>query len=149
MAVLDRHALVMAIWSPFVFVATILFHYGFASNEPLGILVAFVALLAGFIGHIIVNAATGTIFTSREVALGLVTYAAGLVAFGIAALTTPGIDSEMLLALSLGFLAIFAAATFYLIAHFGGRRAFEAFDVVSDFRAGNEPPPSLREEGPP
>jgi hypothetical protein len=51
-----------------------------------------------------------------------------------------------LVAMSVGFLALFAAVLFYMITHFGVRRVFDAFDVISDFRPGVERGGANREE---
>ena len=132
---LDRHALVMAIWLAFGFVAIVLFHYGSGTGGMTFTLAAFGVVLATFVGHIIVNAVYGTTFTSRELGLGLIFYAGGVVACGLAALFVPGFGARNFLPLSLGFGAIFVGVTFYMITHFGVRRVFDAFDVIRDFRA--------------
>jgi hypothetical protein len=136
---LDRHALVMAIWLAFGFVAIVLFHYGTGAGGLPFILAAFGVILAAFVGHIIVNAVYATTFTARELALGLVFYAGALVACGLAALFVPGFGARNFLPLSLGFGAIFVGVTFYMITHFGLRRVFDAFDVIRDFRAEGGP----------
>jgi hypothetical protein len=133
--ILDRHALVMAVWLSFGLVSITLLNYGVGAGGTPFILLAFAAIFAAFIGHVIVNAVYHTTFTPRELALGLVVYATGLVAFGAAMLLAPGFGARHFLAISGGFIAIFAAVLFYMITHFGVRRVFNAFDVVSDFRA--------------
>lgn len=131
---LDRHALVMAEWLAAGSVAAVLFHHGLGRGGALSILLAFAAVLAGFAGHIVINAVYRTTFTRRELALGLVTYAAGLLAFGAGVLVSPGVGRHFVL-ISLGFLAVFAAVLFYMITYFGVRGAFEGFDVIRDFTA--------------
>lgn len=135
---LDRHALAMAIWLSLGLVAAALFSYGFGAGGELSILLAFAALIAAIAGHVIVNAFYRTTFTARELALGLVLYAAGLVAFGLAVILGRRFADQHLVAMSVGFLALFAAVLFYMITHFGVRWVFEAFDVISDFRPGEE-----------
>ncbi|HWA41616.1 MAG TPA: hypothetical protein VHA10_00275 [Hypericibacter adhaerens] len=130
---LDRHALVMAIWLALGLVAVMLFDYGSDGGGWIATLSAFGAVLAAFIGHIIVNAVYDTGFSRRELALGLVIYAGALVACGLAALLVPGFGTRNFLPLSLGFGGLFAAVVFYMITHFGVRRSFEAFDVIGDF----------------
>lgn len=132
---LDRHALVMAIWLAFGLVAATLFSYGAGLGGWPFILAAFAALFAAFVGHVIVNAVYRTTFTARELGLGLVLYAAALLGFVIAALfSVPFVEKEFA-SISLGFLALSAVVVFYMITHFGVRRAFDAFDVIRDFRA--------------
>ena len=131
---LDRHALVMTVWLSFGFVAAALFGYGFGAGGALFLFAAFAVVLAAFIGHVIVNAVYGGTFTARELALGLVLYAAALLAFGLATLLSPEFRSRSFLPVSLGLVAVSAAVVFYMITHFGVRRAFEAFDVIREFR---------------
>jgi hypothetical protein len=131
---LDRHALVMAMWLAFGLVALTLFDHGFGSGGAPFILAAFGAILAAFIGHVVVNVVYRTTFTPRELALGLVLYAAGLVAFGLATLFAPGFAARNFVPLSLGFVAVSVSVVFYMVTHFGARRVFDAFDVIRDFR---------------
>ena len=132
---LDRHALVMAVWLALGFVAFALLDYGFGAGGAPYIAAAFSVVLAAFAGHVIINAVYATIFTRRELALGLVLYAADLMAFAVAALLMPEFAARNFLPLSLGFVAVAAAVIIYMIIGFGLRRSFEAFDVVSDFRS--------------
>ncbi|MGH6937941.1 hypothetical protein [Hypericibacter sp.] len=141
---LDRHALVMAIWLAFVFVAVVLFHYGSGAGGWIYTLAAFGVILVAFIGHVIVNAVYETTFTSRELGLGLIFYAGSVMACGLAALFVPGFGLRNVLPLSLGFGAIFVGVIFYMITHFGVRRVFEGFDVIRDFRADGGGAPQAR-----
>jgi hypothetical protein len=132
---LDRHALVMAVWLAGGLVAATLFHYGLGAASPAFLLAAFGMVLAAFAGHVIVNVVYGTAFTPRELALGLVLYAAALVGFVLATLVSPDFTTLAFWPGSGGFLAIFAAVIFYMVTTTGVRGAFEAFDVVRSFRA--------------
>jgi hypothetical protein len=129
---LDRHALVMAIWPAFGLIAAALVSYGFRADRAEFILAGFLAVIGGFISHVIVNAALGTGFTRKELGLGLVLYAAALLLFGLGTLFSPEIRGHFLM-VSLGFVGTFIAAVFYLITHFGVRQAFTAFDTIRDF----------------
>ncbi len=131
---LDRHALVMAVWLPLGFVAFALFGHGYRVLDGWLVGGAFAALLIGFTGHVIVNAVYRTLFTARELALGLVAYVAALLAFLLSLLFGAEEASALLLPIGLGFLVLAAAVAFYLVTHLGLRRAFEAFDVIRDFR---------------
>jgi hypothetical protein len=131
---LDRHALVMAVWLALGFVAAMLFGHGFRTGGNYFTIAGFIAIVAGFIGHIIVNAVYATRFSPRELALGLVIYAAALVAFGLATLLAPGFAAKNFLTLSLGLVAVGMVVVFYMITHFGLRGVFDAFDVIGDFR---------------
>jgi hypothetical protein len=131
---LDRHVLVLVIWLSLGFVAVALFDFGLGAGGTAYILAGYAAIVVAFVGHVIVNAIYGTTFTRRELALGLILYAAALVAFGLAVLLSPGFGLPSFLAMSLGLLAVGAAVIFYMVTHFGVRRVFTAFDVVRDFR---------------
>ena len=130
---LDRHALVMAVWLPFVLVAATAFHYGFAAGEWRFVSAGFVILIVAFDGHVIVNVTLGTRFTVREVALGLVVYGTGVLAFGFAMLS-PVFRSEFALPVSLGLLGMAAAIVITMILWLGLRGAFESFDVIRRFK---------------
>ena len=143
LATLDRHALVTTVWLPFGLASLTLLHFGLASGSAAFILLGFAALLAGFIGHVIVNAATKSDFTLRERATGLVAYLAGLVGFGAAILASPEFRDAAFVPMSLGFLLLFGAVVFYMVTRYGARGAFQSFDVIRSFRA--EPD---REAGP-
>lgn len=135
---LDRHALVTAVWLALGFVAAILLDYGFGAGGMPAIAVAFIVVLAAFVGHVIINVVYATGFTQRELALGLVLYAGALVALALASLLLPDFAARNFLPLGLGLLAVAAAVIIYMIIRFGLRRSFDAFDVISDFRAGAE-----------
>jgi hypothetical protein len=135
LAVLDRHALVMAVWLPAGFVAAVLLVRGWLVVQPFALAGGFAVVVAGFVGHVIVNAATGTRFTPREVALGLVLYSGGLLVFLLASLFGATSARALFVVLTLGFLGVAASVIFYMVTHFGVRGAFEAFDVIRDFRA--------------
>ena len=141
---LDRHALVMSIWLALGFIAIALFSYGFGAGGTPFIAAAFAVILIGFIGHVIVNAVYATTFTPGELALGLVLYAAALVAFGLATLLAPGFGARGFVPTSLGLVAVSAAVIVYMVIHFGVRRSFNAFDVVRQFRPGGKPVERLR-----
>jgi uncharacterized protein YacL len=146
MEFLDRHALVVAIWSAAGFLAVVLFKYGLSADSSPAILAAFGVIFAAFIGHVITNAVVGLDFTTRELALGLVVYAGGLIVFLLSVLFSVRAASEHFVAISIGLLAVFVTVAFYLIAHFGLRRAFRAFDVVRDFSAASSTSDKWREE---
>ena len=130
---LDRHALVMAIWTPAVFASAALLHRGILSDGLWWIAAGFCALLIAFAGHVIANVVLKTGFTQGETALGMVVFAAALGALLLSALAGPdGITAEVYLALGLGFAALVIAVVFYLVIAHGPRRAFEQFDVIRD-----------------
>lgn len=131
---LDRHALVLAVWLPLMLVAAALFHYGIGPGGWPFMAAAFAVVIAAFVGHVIVNVTLGTLFTPKEVALGLIVYGAGLLAFGFAMLLSPSFRSAAALAVSVGFLGTAAVVIFTMITWLGVRGAFNAFDVIRRFR---------------
>lgn len=133
---LERHALVTTIWLASGLIAGSLLHYGYLTGRAVFELAGFGALAVGFIGHVIVDAVLGTNFRPREVALGLVAYAASLLAFGLAVLTDDGLSNTSVLATSAGFISLFVIVVFYMAVSLGVRRAFDSFDVIREFRAG-------------
>jgi hypothetical protein len=132
---LDRHALVTALWLALGFVAIILFDQGFGGGSTWALAGGFGVVLAAFIGHVIVNAVCETGFTPRELALGLVVFGAGLIAFVLAVLAVPGFGERFFAVMSLGFVVLFVVVVFYMVTHYGVRRVFDAFDVIRDFRS--------------
>ncbi len=131
---LDRHALVMSIWLAAGFVAVALFVHGCSELASLPVIGGFTAVLAGFIGHVIINVVGGTTFTVREVALGLVVYGVALLWFMLALLFGSESVEALFFPLILGFISLPVAVIFYMVVHFGVRGAFDAFDVIRDFR---------------
>jgi hypothetical protein len=135
MQALDRHALVVTIWGTTALIAGTLFHYGLGDGGFIFMLAAFAAVIGAFIGHVIVSIALRVDFTARELALGLVLYATALIAFGAAVIISPAFATRAFLPGSVGFLAVFAAFVFYVIANLGVGGAFAAFDAIRSFSA--------------
>lgn len=129
---LDRHGLVMAVWLAAGFLALALFHYGFGGAGPLWVAAGFGAILAGFAAHVIVNAVLRTGFSAAEVALALVLFLAGTLAFGMATLFSEGFAQRNFLVVVGGMAALVAAVIFYMVTRAGVRGAFEAFDIIRD-----------------
>lgn len=137
---LDRHALVVAVWLAAGAVALVLFHMGFGAGGVVWLAGGFAALLAGYAGHVIVNAVLGTRFTPREVALGLVVMLAAFVALVLATLLVDGFADRFFLPVTGGLASLVAAVVLAMLIRHGPRRAFEVFDVVRD---NNRRPASL------
>lgn len=133
LARLDRHALVMTIWTPFGAVAVTLLHRGLVAGDGWWIAAGVAAILIAFAGHVIANAVTGTRFTQGEVALAGVAYAASLAAFLVSALvlSAEALDG-ILMPAGLGLGALLLAVVLYMVIHFGARAAFARFDVIRD-----------------
>ena len=139
---LDRHALVMAIWTPSAFAAATLLHMGLAmGGGGWWIAAGFAVIHAAFVGHIIVNAVLGTSFTTGETALGMAAFAAALVVLLVSALFgSPGTDARVFLPVGLGLASLVVAVVLYLVIAFGPRGAFRRFDIIRD----NNPRPASR-----
>ncbi|GAB5469361.1 MAG: hypothetical protein Kilf2KO_23910 [Rhodospirillales bacterium] len=136
---LDRHLLVLSLWLPLGFVLLALFSQGLGLANGWLVAGAFATLLVGFVGHVIVNAVYKTFFSSRELALGLVVYVVALLGFLIALLFGSEQVGALFPVIGLGFLATAMTVIAYLVIHLGVRPAFEAFDVISDFRRRRNP----------
>ncbi len=132
LARLDRHALVMTLWLSAGLVAALLFHRGFAGAGPWWVAGGFAAVLAGFAGHVVVNAALGTGFTPRETGVGMVLYLAALNGFAAAVLLFEGFYDTHFLTVAAGMCSLAAAAVFTMVTRHGARGAFEKFDIVRD-----------------
>lgn len=131
---LNRHALVMALWTPAAFVAAVLLNHGMSTGtSSWWIAAGFAAIAVGFVGHVIVNAVLGTRFTAGETALGATVFAAALAATLLAALVGPdGFGARFLLPVGAGLAGLLATVLIYMVIAFGPRRAFEKFDVIRD-----------------
>ena len=129
---LNRHALVLAVWLPAGFVALGLLHYGFGTGGAWWVAAGFMAVLAGFAAHVIVNAVLGTSFTARETGLGMVLYATGMVALVLAVLLVDGFAARFFLPVAGGMITLLLAAVFYMLIRFGSRAAFDKFDIIRD-----------------
>ena len=129
---LDRHALVLAVWLPAGLAALGLLAHGFASGGAWWVAGGFAALIAGFAGHVVVNAALGTWFNPREVGLALVLTALGLVASVLAVLLVEGFAAGFFLPVAGGFATLAAVVVFTMLTRSGARGAFAQFDVVRD-----------------
>jgi hypothetical protein len=132
-AKLDRHALVMALWFGFAFLAVTLFKLGIAHESWWALGLGFASVLAGFIGHVLVHVVFGTRFTQGEVALGLSIFAICLLWFGLAVLFYPQYRFSLFLPISLGLAALTGAVIFTMITWLGLRGAFESFDIIRRF----------------
>lgn len=130
---LDRHALVMAVWTPLIFVTVALLQKGVSDGGSWWIAAGFVVLLIAFVSHIIINAATRTVFTPGETALGMFGFAVGMAVLLLGALFgQPGFAEGILLPVGLGMVSLVVAVVAYLVIAHGPRRAFERFDVIRD-----------------
>lgn len=137
----DRHALVMAIWTPSAFVAAALLHKGLLSGGGWWFFAGFSAIITAFVAHIIANAVLEAGFTAGERALGMVAFAAALVSFLLSIVLGPAeLRTRIFLPVGLGLMSLVAAVVAYLVIAFGARAAFERFDVIRD----NNPRPASR-----
>lgn len=134
----------MSIWLPAGLAAAALIHIGLARDGWAFILSGFAAILAGFVGHLLVNVTHQAGFSPRELGLGLVLYVVALVAFGLAVLLEPGFSTRAGVPMAIGFLSLFAAVVFTMLTTAGTRGAFSAFDVIKSFRLPERPPTRRR-----
>lgn len=147
-AALDRHALVMTIWLPAGLVAASLLHLGLGQGRAGFILAGFLAIVAGFVGHVLVNFVYASGFSPRERGLGLALYLLALVAFGFALLLKPGFAAQAFAPMAGGFLVLFAVVVFTMLTGLGVRGAFESFDVIRSFRTVTPPAMRGRDDAP-
>lgn len=130
---LDRHALVTALWLGFAFLAVTLLKLGIEHANLWALSLGFASVLVGFIAHVLVNIVFRTLFTPREVALGLFVFAICLLWFGLAVIFYPQHRISLFLPIALGFLALTTAVIFTMITWLGVRGAFDSFDIIRRF----------------
>ncbi len=128
---LNRHALVVAVWSSLIFVAAIPLQIGIVTYSPVWIAVAFITILLGFICHIVINAAMETEFTRAETALGAVSFSFAVLSFSISCLVFETENlKRLILPMSAGFSSLIGAVIIYLLIMYGPRKSLEKFDVI-------------------
>lgn len=130
---LDRHALVTALWLGFAFLAVTLLKLGIEHANLWALSLGFASVLVGFIAHVLVNIVFRTLFTPREVALGLFVFAICLLWFGLAVIFYPQHRISLFLPIALGFVALTTAVIFTMITWLGVRGAFDSFDIIRRF----------------
>ena len=128
---LNRHALVVAIWSPLIFVAAIALQIGISRCSSVWIAAAFTTILFGFVCHIIVNAALKTEFTKGETALGALIFTFAVMFFAASHVVfESGNLRHLLLPMSAGFSSLIGAVIIYLLIMYGPRKSLEKFDII-------------------
>ena len=128
---LNRHALVVAVWSSLIFVAAIALQIGIVMFSPVWIAAAFIIILLGFVCHIVVNAALRTEFTKGETALGAVSFSFAVIFFAVSCLVFESENlKRLILPMSAGFFSLIGAVIIYLLIMYGPRKSLEKFDVV-------------------
>ena len=130
---LDRHALVTALWLGFAFLAVTLLKLGIEHANLWALSLGFASVLVGFIAHVLVNIVFRTLFTPREVALGLFVFAICLLWFGLAVIFYPQHRISLFLPIALGFVALTTVMIFTMITWLGVRGAFDSFDIIRRF----------------
>lgn len=128
---LDRHALVMALWTPLGFITAVLMYHGITGAGAWWTAAGFVAILAGFGGHVIVNVVLKTDFTPAETALALVAFAVAMIALLLGVLMAPAETGlRLLVSIGPGLVALVVAVVAYMVIAYGPRAAFDKFDVA-------------------
>lgn len=128
---LNRHALVMAIWSPTIFVAAVLFHAGYLSQSDWWFAAAFAALIIAFCGHLIINVILQSGFTAGETALGGTLLAVSTLVFFVTMLVAPDdLVTRLQLPVGIGLGVLVTVVMVSMLISFGPRRAFEKFDIA-------------------
>jgi len=130
---LDRHAFVMALWLGFAFVAVTLLKLGIEHVNLWALSLGFASVLIGFIAPVLVNIVFKTLFTQKEVVLGLSVFAICLLWFGLAVFFCPQYRMTLFLPIALGFVVLTSAVIFTMITWLGVRGAFESFDIIRRF----------------
>ncbi|MAI59343.1 MAG: hypothetical protein CML56_10305 [Rhodobacteraceae bacterium] len=133
---LNRHALVVAIWSPLIFVAAIALQIGIKFYNLTWIAAAFAIILIGFVCHLIVNAVLETEFTKGETALAAVCFTFVVIVFAAAGFISNNENVYLLiLPMAVGFSSLIGAIIIYLLIMYGPRKSLEKFDVIRNNNA--------------
>ena len=128
----------MTLWVPLGLVSTVLFDHGFATAESWWVAGGFVVILVGYAGHVIINAALGSGFTTREAGVGMTLFLAALIAFAGAMILVDGFYQSHFLTLALGMMGLVVIVALAMVTRHGPRVAFAKFDIIRD----NNPRPS-------
>jgi len=128
---LNRHALVVAIWFPVIFVAAIALQIGVKFFNPVWIAAAFVIILLGFVSHVIVNTVLETEFTKGETALGAVCFTFAVIVFAVYGFLSDDQNFyRLILPMTVGFSSLVGAIVIHLLIMYGPRKSLEKFDFI-------------------
>jgi len=132
---LDRAVFVFCNWLVFGLIGLGFTLEGSTRGDLIIGLIGIAGVVAGFVGHMVINQAYSTSFTMGEVALGLVLFALGSVVFilswMIGALSLAGFQ------IGLTLLAVLVGGFFaYVVTRYGVGGAFKKFDVIGASGAG-------------
>jgi hypothetical protein len=124
-ATVEKRLAVVTNWSLFASFGMCFVLSGFsAANWGLGLL-GYGLLVAGFVGHLVVNHVFETGFSPGEIALGLVLFGISALSFIASALLDPRFGSENLGLGLTGFAALAACMVFYLVIRYGMRGTWD------------------------
>lgn len=118
---------VVTLWGGFGAFSFALVLSGFHDSDVVMGLLGFAAVIAGFVGHVIVNSVYGRAFSQLQVAFGMGTFCVAVLCFMAAWLATPGFGVAGIAIGLGGFAAMVAAFLIYLVSKHGMRGAFSMF----------------------
>lgn len=134
---LERDLIVMCNWAAFGVIGLGLLLDGIARSAYLVGLAGVFGIVAGFVGHIIINAVFKQSFSVGEVALGLVLFAVAVLLFVFSWLFSGHAEVTFLIGLTL--LASIVIGFFaYVLTRYGVSGAFRRFDVKTSVKIGQE-----------
>tara|TARA_B100000700_G_scaffold296176_1_gene359790 strand:- start:399 stop:785 length:387 start_codon:yes stop_codon:yes gene_type:complete len=110
-----------------------IFHFGLANSAPWFLMTGFLIIIAGFVGHVIINFTLNTSFTNGETALALFVLFLVLIFVIIYGLFSKQQETlPNFLVMCLGLLGLVVTVFLYLLFKHGPRGAFRKFDVIRD-----------------
>ena len=130
---LERHCLVLSVWFPLLLLSMSVFHFGLTNSAPWFLATGFLVIIAGFIGHVVINLTLNTSFTNGETALALFVLFLALICtifYGLFSKQQETLPN--FLVMCLGLLGLVLTVFLYLLFKHGPRGAFRKFDVIRD-----------------
>ncbi len=131
---LERGIIVFCNWAVFGIIGLTFLLEGVATDAYLTALAGIIGIVAGFIGHMVINVVFGQAFSLGETALGLAVFAISILIFILNWAFVGLSETDFFIGLTL--LSVLVTGFFaYLSTRYGIRGAFNRFDVKSQRRS--------------
>jgi hypothetical protein len=131
---LERTIIVFCNWAVFGFIGLGLLLDGLARDNYLFGFAGVVGIVAGFVGHMVINRVFGLVFTKGETALGLVVFSTSVITFVLSWLIVGHSNIDFYIGLTL-FATVVTGFFVYVSTRYGIRGAFTRFDAIPSARS--------------